>query len=400
MASKKLKNEKIINLFGEEVSEQVRYLDEDNPWDEWNQMPKYEPSAPECFAQVKFTFKTDKDVEEFGKLMEINLTDKTKSTWYPKRAIDDYSGIRYVSDYNDDNTPQYPIYIVSKGRFEKRPTSDSLCKMKVPHYIVVEEHQYDDYVSRVDQKFVTVIILEKKYLDEYDTFDDLGNTKSKGPGAARNFAWEHSMKLGFKRHWVMDDNIQNFYRLDGSKRTIVASGAIFRAMENHTERYDNVYMSGPHYRFFNPPHMENPPFWLNTRIYSCNLILNDIPYRWRGRYNEDTDLSLRILKDGHCTIQYNAFLQGKMATQAMAGGNTKEFYSKEGTKPKSDMLEEMHPDVARVVWMNQRWHHWVDYSVYKKQRLIRNTEFPIGNYEYGMEFKKTNDVAFDEEEED
>jgi hypothetical protein len=64
------------------------------------------------------------------------------------------------------------------------------------------------------------------------------------------------------------------------------------------------------------------------------------------------------------------------------------------------MLEEMHPDVARVVWMNQRWHHWVDYSVYKKQRLIRNTEFPIGNYEYGMEFKKTNDVAFDEEEED
>jgi hypothetical protein len=272
--------------------------------------------------------------------------------------------------------------------------------MKVPHYIVVEEDQYEDYNSRVDQTYVTVIILDKKYLDEYDTFDNLGNTKSKGPGAARNFAWEHSMKLGFKRHWVMDDNIQNFYRLDGSKRTIVASGAIFRAMEDHTERYDNVYMSGPHYRFFNPPHMENPPFWLNTRIYSCNLILNDIPYRWRGRYNEDTDISLRILKDGYCTIQYNAFLQGKMATQTMKGGNTDEFYNKEGTLPKSQMLKDMHPKETQVLWMNGRWHHWVDYSKYKKTRLQRNSDYPSDEFEYGMELKRIDIDIQDIYEED
>jgi hypothetical protein len=399
MSSKKFKNEKVMDLFGNMVSEQVRYLDEDNPWDEWNHMPKYEPSAPECYAEIKFTFKNDSDVQEFGKLMGINLSENSKSTWYPKRPIDDYSGIRYVSDYKEYNTPRYPIYIVSKGRFEKRPTSDTLCKMKVHHYIVVEEDQYEDYNSRVDQTYVTVIILDKKYLDEYDTFDDLGNTKSKGPGAARNFAWEHSMKLGFKRHWVMDDNIQNFYRLDGSKRTIVASGAIFRAMEDHTERYDNVYMSGPHYRFFNPPHMENPPFWLNTRIYSCNLILNVIPFRWRGRYNEDTDISLRILKAGYCTIQYNAFLQGKMATQTMKGGNTDEFYDKEGTKPKSQMLQDMHPE-AQVLVMNGRWHHWVDYSPYKKTRLIPNTKYEPDNFEYGMEFKKIELTEPDEDEED
>jgi hypothetical protein len=261
--------------------------------------------------------------------------------------------------------------------------------MKVHHHIVVEESQYHEYVSRVDPNFVTVIILDQKYLDEYDTFDDLGNTKSKGPGAARNFAWDHSISLGAKRHWVMDDNIQNFYRLDGSKRTIVASGAIFRAMEDHTDRYENVHMSGPHYRFFNPPHMQNPPFWLNTRIYSCNLILNSSPFRWSGRYNEDTDLSLKMLKAGYCTIQYNAFLQGKMATQAMKGGNTEEFYSKEGTLPKSKMLEDMHPDVAKVVWMNGRWHHWVDYSKYKKNRLVlRDDVVYPDDSEYGMELKE------------
>src|SRR5207245_2694711 len=92
-----------------------------------------------------------------------------------------------------------------------------------------------------------------------------------------------------------------------------------------------------------------PAFEMNTRVYSCNLIRNDIPYRWRGRYNEDTDLSLRILKDGFCTVQFWAFLQNKLGTQRLAGGNTAEFYEVEGTGPKSDMLQRMHPDVTRLV---------------------------------------------------
>lgn len=34
----------------------------------------------------------------------------------------------------------------------------------------------------------------------------------------------------------------------------------------------------------------------DRRAFPCILIQNDIPFRWRGRYNEDTDLSLRALK--------------------------------------------------------------------------------------------------------
>ena len=110
---------------------------------------------------------------------------------------------------------------------------------------------------------------------------------------------------------------------------------------------------------------------MNTRIYSCLLIQNDIPYRWRGRYNEDTDLCLRVLKDGNCTIQFNAFLQEKLQTQTLKGGNTEDFYSKEGTYPKSKMLEDLHPDVAKIVWKFNRWHHHVDYKVFKKNKLIK-----------------------------
>jgi hypothetical protein len=116
------------------------------------------------------------------------------------------------------------------------------------------------------------------------------------------------------------------------------------------------------------------------------LIDNHSGYRWRGRYNEDTDLSLRVLKSGLCTIQFNAFLQGKVTTQRMSGGNTKEFYAKEGTKDKSEMLCKMHPDVSKLVWKFNRWHHQVDYKQFKNNKLIKkeNIIIPDRINNYGM----------------
>ena len=128
---------------------------------------------------------------------------------------------------------------------------------------------------------------------------------------------------------------------------------------------------------------KTPAFVMNTRIYSFLLIRNDIPYRWRGRYNEDTDLSLRVLKDGWCTVQFNAFLAGKCTTQKIKGGNTEEFYSKEGTYPKSKMLEDMHPDVAKVVWKFNRWHHHVDYSQFTQTLKLKDDikrDYKVNNH--------------------
>ena len=120
---------------------------------------------------------------------------------------------------------------------------------------------------------------------------------------------------------------------------------------------------------------------------------NSSPYRWRGRYNEDTDLSLRVLKDGLCTIQFNAFLQGKVTTQRMRGGNSEVFYDDEGTKPKSEMIEELHPDVAKVVWKYNRWHHHVDYKPFKTNKLIKKQGLviPKGVNEYDMKLVSLNE---------
>jgi len=141
-------------------------------------------------------------------------------------------------------------------------------------------------------------------------------------------------------------------------------------MEDFTLRYSNVAMTGPNYYMFISRKSKNPPIKINTRIYSCNLIRNEVPQRWRGRYNEDTILSLDLLKAGWCTILFNAWLQWKMMTQQLPGGNTDEFYAREGTMPKSQMLVQEHPDVARLTFRFGRAHHYVNYRVFADRRLL------------------------------
>jgi hypothetical protein len=260
----------------------------------------------------------------------------------------------------------------------------ALDRLGVPFKVIVERQEFDKYAATVGSE--RLMILPEKYLDEYDTCDGFGSKKSKGPGAARNFAWDHATESDHNRHWVLDDNLDDFHRLNRNVKSPVRTGATFRAAEDFVDRYENIAIAGFNYYSFCKATEKLSPYVLNTRIYSCLLIKNDIPYRWRGRYNEDTDICLRVLKDGLCTLQFNAFLCGKVTTQRMAGGNTREFYAKEGTKAKSEMIEQLHPDVAKVVWRFNRWHHHVDYRQFKRNALIRKADGLVvsGINEYGM----------------
>ena len=265
--------------------------------------------------------------------------------------------------------PNFPVYIVSKGRSDNGLTTRALHEMGVPHFIVVEEDEVDLY--RAGRCYGELLILPPIYKAEYELCDELGFGKSTGPGPARNFCIDHSIWLGFSRHWVMDDNIDAFHYLNKNEKFEVRTGATLKAAEDFVCRYSNVPVAGLNYYSFCKKNDRVPPYILNTRIYSCLLIENASSYRWRGRYNEDTDLSLRVLKDGLCTIQFNAFLCGKITTQRMRGGNSADFYDSEGTLPKSQMLVDMHPDVSKVVFKFNRWHHHVDYSRFKNNKLIK-----------------------------
>jgi len=96
-----------------------------------------------------------------------------------------------------------------------------------------------------------------------------------------------------------------------------------------------------------------------------------------------------MLKAGLCTVQFNAFLQDKANTQTVKGGNT-ELYKTHGTLAKSRLLVALHPDVAKVVWRFSRWHHVVDYSSFKANKLILapGVEVPREPNNYGMTLRQ------------
>lgn len=267
--------------------------------------------------------------------------------------------------------PEYPVYIISKGRWESRLTSKALEKMRVPFRIVVEPQEYDRYADVIDHQKILIL-----------PFSNLGL----GSIPARNWVWEHSVSEGHARHWILDDNISQFLRLHNNLRIGVDSGVCFKAIEDFAGRYENIALAGMNYRFLAKRKQKLPPFVANTRIYSCILIKNDIPFRWRGRYNEDTDLSLRVLKAGWSTVLFNAFLCWKMETMTMRGGNTDELYQGDGRLKMAQSLKDQHPDVTKIVWKWGRWQHQVDYRPFKanKLKLKEGVVIPEGNNEYGM----------------
>lgn len=271
---------------------------------------------------------------------------------------------------------RFPVYIPTKSRWQpaRRLTMRTFDALGIDYFAIVEASQIEQYVDAgVDR--ARILELPERYLDEYDTLDDAGRSRSVGPGAARNFAWDHAASLGAEYHWCADDNVRGLaYYAGGAIRLSFADDTAIRMIEDATLQYANVAMSGPQYASFVP--RPRQPVTFNTRVYSFNLIRTDAPYRWRGRYNEDTILSLDMLKDGWCTTQYNHVLQRKLVTQAVPGGNTEAFYAREGTYLKSEMLWRAHPDVTRVVTRFGRVHHTVDYRPFAKNLLQRRDDAP------------------------
>lgn len=254
--------------------------------------------------------------------------------------------------------------------------------MQVPYHIVVEPQEYENYAAVIDPSKIYVL-----------PFSNLGQ----GSIPARNWVWEHSINIGVERHWILDDNLRYFAYMTGNMKYKADSGSTFAAIEDFVDRYTNVALAGMQYEFFAPRSKSMQPFDLNTRIYSCILIKSDIPYRWRGRYNEDTDLSLRALKDGWCTVLFYAFLAKKIQTMTMKGGNTDELYKQneqmDGRLLMAKSLQQQHPDVTKIVWKWGRWQHQVDYRPFKNNRLIRKpgVEIPEGVNNYGMKLIKLDE---------
>ena len=360
-------------------------------WQEhWNGMPAFNAVNAPPYQTILVHLRSPEARDVFSKLIgqRIARTKETKTVWYPAKPQRKLKGRQFFTT-DELMLPRYPVYIISKGRWESRLTSKAFEEMGVPYRIVVEPQEYDNYAAVIDPNKILVL-----------PFSNL----RQGSIPARNWVWEDAVKRGSSRHWIFDDNIRNFWRLFNSRRYPVVCPNMFPAAEDFVDRYENVALAGFQYVMFVKDNCVNPAFILNTQIYSNILIRNDLPFRWRGRYNEDTDLSLRVLKQGCCTVLFSAFLAQKIGTLTMKGGNTDELYQREGRLEMAKSLQEQHPDVVKVTRKWGRWQHQVDYSRFKKNKLqlkahsvsVFDTEVAKRHSEYGMYLK----IIEEEEEKD
>ena len=321
-------------------------------WEEhWVDMPEFVQVDSRPHDSINVYFRCEEDRREFLRLVGAD-PHRQRGIWYPAK-----NGKRYDTERTEDlPAGRYPIYVISKGRADSRLTARALERLGLPYSIVVEPQERDAYAEHIDEGRILTL-----------PFSNLGQ----GSIPARNWVWEHAIASGARRHWILDDNIRNFARLNHNENRIVVNENPFIPCEDFVDRYENVALAGMQYRGFASDKSALPPFRLNTRIYSCILIDNQVPFRWRGRYNEDTDLSLRCLKAGYCTILFNAYLIDKVATMTLAGGNTDELYADDGRLRMAESLQAQHPDVVTITTKWGRAQHHVDYSPFRFNELRR-----------------------------
>ena len=252
--------------------------------------------------------------------------------------------------------PNYPIYIISKGRWERRQTVKTMEFIGAPYKIVVEPKEYDNYAKVIDQKNI---------IKAPENFSELGS----GSIPVRNYVWDLAIENGNKRYWILDDNIESIERFYNNLKIKCKTPTPFRVIEDFVDRYENIGLAGMHYAIFNPASEARPPLHFNTRVYSCLLIDTNLPFRWRGKYNEDTDLSLRVLKSGLCTVLFRTFLIGKRATQTQKGGNRDIYDQTDDRKEFVQSLIDQHPDVVKLTRKFNRYHHQVNYKPFAKNLL-------------------------------
>lgn len=270
--------------------------------------------------------------------------------------------------------PKYPVFVPSKGRHESRLTIKFMESYGIPFRVVVEPQEFDLYAAVVDPKKLLVT-----------------PHSNKGLVVTRNWIWDYACDHGFKRFWTFDDNIRGIWRIYRNLKIKCTTGTPLAAIEEFADRFANLPVCGMQYQMFVARKEVYPPLTLNTRVYSNMLIdtfatdHNSKPFRNEGFYNDDTDLCLRILKDGQCVCLFNSFLIWKMETMKVKGGMT-EHYVGAGRWKMAKELQLKHPDVVKITYKFSKWQHSVDYRRFRGNKLILKpgVVIPQGINEFGM----------------
>ena len=272
---------------------------------------------------------------------------------------------------------KYPIYIPSHGRSESMLLPPLLKEWKIPFHLVVDDSQWDLYRRKGYEQYM----LKLPFLNNGTSFPP------------RVFIHEHSRDNGDKRHWQVDDNIRCFRYFNGRTRHQIEPGLALRLIENFCDRWSNVAIYGPYYSFFTIPRTVKVPYRKNIHVYSCMCIKNDIPFGWRGPWNEDVDLCLQSLAHGMCTVGTHFVCSDKMATMTVKGGNSTAYQNLDSRAYGSRSLQQRWPGVVELTNKYGRPHFHVkdNWQMFKDIPLVKDNNYVPES----INFKQVEKVSID-----
>lgn len=279
-----------------------------------------------------------------------------------------------------DLSPVYPVYVPSKGRSDRFLSGKTFARDGVPFRVVVEPTEVGSYAAVVGEE--NVLSLPES---------------GRGLVYSRNWIKDHSISEGHERHWQFDDDIRRFWRMHLGRRLPCSASVAIAAAEDFTDRYSNVALTSFNSSFFvtvtkGTCRQKWAPFYRNSRCYTCFLVNNDLPNRWRFRYNEDTDMSLQVLADGWCTVLLNAFLTETPTTMTAGGGQMVDAYQGDGRLRMARDLERVWPGVVSVRRRFKRPTHAIrgDWTMFDTS-LVRSDRAPRDRIQ-GLKLVKVRNV--------
>ena len=309
-----------------------------------------------------------------------------KSIFYPERKIQTNEFMK-----GGITKTKYPIYILTKSRFyrdkkyQKPKTIQYLDTIGVDYKLIVEPQELEDYAKSVPRE--NMIVLPEKYLN-----------KNQGGIPARNFIHHLNCADDVYAYWILDDNIPDYIFLDHNRRYKVRDAIAFRMVEDCMDNFDNCYLASHQQKYHAPPLDYRNIIQYQGRAMSSILIrtditdvigLNDEGDIWRGKYNEDVDLSIRVLKKGLPTLLFINMNQDKVATGSDKGGNTDSIYMEDGNGSgvlKTKEILEKHPDCVKPEWRYGRLHHKIVTKHFEDngEKLIKSKDFK--EHKYNIEY--------------
>jgi len=241
----------------------------------------------------------------------------------------------------------YSIYIPSIKRSDSEFLQE-LKRLNLSYYLVLAHDQVERYLEYHDMN--NIIVLPKSVY---------------GISKIRQFILEYALKKKEKRIWMSDDDLRRFFMWSSESNKEVSFKYFLQEAENEITKLEKADKSlvqvGFKYSTFAIPKSK---YSFNTDIgmiqyLNLERLQNKVSYDIKMTTLEDTDFSIRLIKNGYKNVKLNHFIFTAPRSGTGKGG-LEEAYQNKGKQQGIIEFQRKFPDLIKIIDLDKGKYrvHW------------------------------------------